>query len=74
MKPALKPDADLMAGIQRVISGPLTERALVALICEAMPPAYRNKPQITEVLRAAANVSDLYFKKAKHKGAEHVER
>ncbi len=66
--------ADLTEGVQRLLKGKLNERALVTLIYEAMPPTYRSKPQIKEVLRAASNLKDLFIKKAKSNGGANVER
>ena len=60
--------SDLSIGVRRLLTGRLTERALVTLIYEAMPPTYRSKPQIKEVLHAAANLKELFIKKAKAKG------
>jgi hypothetical protein len=65
--------ADLAEGVQKLLSGKLTERALITLIHDAMPNAYpggkfANRSQIKEVLHAASNLKDLYIKKAKQKG------
>jgi hypothetical protein len=62
--------ADLSEGVERLLKGKLTERALVTLIYDAMAPTYRSKPQIKEVLRAASNLKELYLKKAKTKGED----
>lgn len=62
--------ANLSGGVQKLLSGRLTERALVTLIYDAMSPPYRSKPQIKEVLRAASNLKELFLKKAKTKGAD----
>lgn len=64
---------DLSDGIQKLLAGRLTERALVTLIYEAMPNGYRSKPQIKEVLRAASSLKELYIKKAKSKGGDNVQ-
>ena len=62
--------ADLSEGVQKLLAGKLTERALVTLIYEAMPNGYRSKSQIKEVLRAASSLKELYIKKAKSKGGD----
>jgi len=67
--------ADLTVGVQRLLAGKLTERALVTLIHDAMPTsAYggkmANRSQIKEVLQAAAKLKELYLKKAKSKGGD----
>ncbi len=66
--------ADLSEGVQKLLRGKLTERALVTLIYDAMSPTYRSKPQIKEVLRAASNLKQLFLKKAESKGADNAKR
>lgn len=58
---------DLAEGVQKLLSGRLTERALVTLIYDAMAPTYRNKDQIKEVLRAAASLKELYLRRLKRR-------
>ena len=65
--------ADLSEGVQKLLAGRLTERALVTLILDAMPSGYgggklANRSQIKEVLAAASNLKALYIRKAKDKG------
>lgn len=62
--------ADLSDGVQKLLAGRLTERALVTLILDSMPAAFgggkmANRAQIKEVLHAAANLKELYIRKAK---------
>ena len=63
----------LSFGVQKLLTGPLTERAIVTLIYDAMQPQFRSKPQIKEVLHAAANLKELYIRKAK-KGEDDAKR
>lgn len=63
----------LSDGVKRLLAGRLTERALVTLIYDSMPTKIVGKPGIREVLNAAANLKELYVRKAKQKGASNVE-
>lgn len=58
----------LSDGVKKLLAGRLTERALVTLIYDSMPIKIVGKPGIREVLNAAANLKDLYLKKAKNRG------
>ena len=64
----------LSDGVKKLLSGRLTERALVTLIYDSMPTKIVGKPGIREVLNAAANLRELYVKKSKAKGDNHAER
>jgi len=71
--------ADLSEGVQKLLSGKLTERALVTLIHDALPSGgygsgkLVNRSGIKEVLHAASNLKELYLKKAKAKGGDRAE-
>jgi hypothetical protein len=65
--------AALSEGVQRLLTGKLSDRAVVTLIHDALPSAayggskIANRTQIKEVLAAAANLKNLYIKKLKGK-------
>lgn len=63
----------LSQGVRKLLSGRLTERALVTLIYDSMPTKIVGKLEIREVLNAAANLKELYLKKSKIRGGTDAE-
>lgn len=63
--------AGISDGVKKLLNGKLSERALVVLIHDALPPSpygsgkLSTRTEILGVLRAAANLREFYLKKSK---------